>query len=188
VPGNPVRITQRAPNGIRTRAAALKGRCPRPLDDGGSTDLAALPVAPAVGDRPSIGDERHCQQSGRPTSTDRPPRPPLDLSLTHLSTADCTHLPLRRLDDHREAGAAHSLHCARPRWTRRQPQAGPAVNPELAATAYTAGPRRTPLGLRELGPAHARNQARPQPPLLLTNFSAIETGSPSSGTSAQAST
>ena len=23
-----------APNGIRTRAAALKGRCPRPLDDG----------------------------------------------------------------------------------------------------------------------------------------------------------
>src|ERR1700736_4078063 len=26
-----------APNGIRTRAAALKGRCPRPLDDGGST-------------------------------------------------------------------------------------------------------------------------------------------------------
>ena len=25
------------PNGIRTRAAALKGRCPRPLDDGGGT-------------------------------------------------------------------------------------------------------------------------------------------------------
>jgi hypothetical protein len=24
-----------APNGIRTRVAALKGRCPRPLDDGG---------------------------------------------------------------------------------------------------------------------------------------------------------
>ena len=23
-----------APNGIRTRVAALKGRCPRPLDDG----------------------------------------------------------------------------------------------------------------------------------------------------------
>src|SRR5260370_21996380 len=30
-----------APNGIRTRAAALKGRCPRPLDDGGSTAIAA---------------------------------------------------------------------------------------------------------------------------------------------------
>jgi hypothetical protein len=27
----------RAPNGIRTRAAALKGRSPRPLDDGGNT-------------------------------------------------------------------------------------------------------------------------------------------------------
>ena len=44
--------TSRAPNGIRTRAAALKGRCPRPLDDGGSTELAVLPVAPAVGDAP----------------------------------------------------------------------------------------------------------------------------------------
>ena len=31
-----------APNGIRTRAAALKGRCPRPLDDGGSTATAAV--------------------------------------------------------------------------------------------------------------------------------------------------
>jgi hypothetical protein len=52
-----------APNGIRTRAAALKGRCPRPLDDGGSTVTAAVPVAPAVGDRPSIGDGPHYRQS-----------------------------------------------------------------------------------------------------------------------------
>ena len=28
---------ERTPNGIRTRAAALKGRCPGPLDDGGVT-------------------------------------------------------------------------------------------------------------------------------------------------------
>ena len=34
----------RAPNGIRTRVAALKGRCPRPLDDGGSR-LASRSVA-----------------------------------------------------------------------------------------------------------------------------------------------
>src|ERR1700749_3621621 len=27
-----------APNGIRTRVAALKGRCPGPLDDGGRTE------------------------------------------------------------------------------------------------------------------------------------------------------
>jgi hypothetical protein len=62
---------QRAPNGIRTRAAALKGRCPRPLDDGGSTDSAVLPVAPAVGDHASIGDERHCRQSDRPNPLSR---------------------------------------------------------------------------------------------------------------------
>jgi hypothetical protein len=31
-----------APNGIRTRAAALKGRCPRPLDDGGSKKTIPL--------------------------------------------------------------------------------------------------------------------------------------------------
>ena len=75
---------QRAPNGIRTRAAALKGRCPRPLDDGGSTDLAALPVAPAVGDRISIGDERRCRQSDLPMPTP-----------AHLRSLLTTGLPTR---------------------------------------------------------------------------------------------
>ncbi len=27
-------LVERAPNGIRTRVTAVKGRCPRPLDDG----------------------------------------------------------------------------------------------------------------------------------------------------------
>src|SRR5215467_16178611 len=70
-------FASRTPNGIRTRAAALKGRCPRPLDDGGSTTTAALPVAPAVGDRFSIGDWRYRRQSGcyQPAS-DRQPADP----------------------------------------------------------------------------------------------------------------
>ena len=43
-----------APNGIRTRAAALKGRCPRPLDDGGSTAFAAVsPWRPPSGTAPA---------------------------------------------------------------------------------------------------------------------------------------
>ena len=29
-----INLTLRAPNGIRTRVTAVKGRCPRPLDDG----------------------------------------------------------------------------------------------------------------------------------------------------------
>ncbi len=33
--GLAVLINYRTPNGIRTRAATLKGWCPRPLDDGG---------------------------------------------------------------------------------------------------------------------------------------------------------
>ncbi len=37
-----IRVTSHAesctPNGIRTRAATLKGWCPRPLDDGGSDE------------------------------------------------------------------------------------------------------------------------------------------------------
>ncbi len=37
----------RTPNGIRTRAAAVKGRCPRPLDDGGS-GTTALDFSAAV--------------------------------------------------------------------------------------------------------------------------------------------
>ena len=32
----------RTPNGIRTRAAAVKGRCPRPLDDGGLGQLGSF--------------------------------------------------------------------------------------------------------------------------------------------------
>jgi hypothetical protein len=38
----PTGVVSGAPNGIRTRAAALKGRCPRPLDDGGRTAFAAM--------------------------------------------------------------------------------------------------------------------------------------------------
>ena len=34
-----VLINYRTPNGIRTRAATLKGWCPRPLDDGGMDEL-----------------------------------------------------------------------------------------------------------------------------------------------------
>ena len=35
LPGIPTTVS--TPNGIRTRVAALKGRCPRPLDDGGQS-------------------------------------------------------------------------------------------------------------------------------------------------------
>ena len=35
----------RAPNGIRTRVTAVKGRCPRPLDDG---DVKGLPILPVI--------------------------------------------------------------------------------------------------------------------------------------------
>ena len=43
------RAARGAPNGIRTRAAALKGRCPRPLDDGGSANTLAAHSAPTAG-------------------------------------------------------------------------------------------------------------------------------------------
>ena len=46
----------RTPNGIRTRAATLKGWCPRPLDDGGlgtrlDESVATLTGLPAVSTR-----------------------------------------------------------------------------------------------------------------------------------------
>jgi hypothetical protein len=70
--------TSGAPNGIRTRAAALKGRCPRPLDDGGCDGYRRRePSAPAVGDCPSIGDNRRARQSvadARPAAAKRPHR------------------------------------------------------------------------------------------------------------------
>ena len=34
ISSKPLLLLVRAPNGIRTRVTAVKGRCPRPLDDG----------------------------------------------------------------------------------------------------------------------------------------------------------
>src|ERR1700743_980382 len=45
-----------APNGIRTRAAALKGRCPGPLDDGGAVGFRRRGRhQPAAGTGPAYG-------------------------------------------------------------------------------------------------------------------------------------
>ena len=51
-------LTYRTPNGIPTRVAALKGRSPRPLNDGGATLwLRTLPAnGVPVGSAPIIGD------------------------------------------------------------------------------------------------------------------------------------
>ena len=43
-----VLLVERTPNGIRTRVAALKGRSPRPLDDGDSDRLDRPREAPTV--------------------------------------------------------------------------------------------------------------------------------------------
>src|SRR5690606_18302652 len=64
----------RAPNGIRTRATALKGRRPRPLDDGGGSVIiphrgrltVALPSGPAGGQQ-SIRDGRTAYQPRYPS-------------------------------------------------------------------------------------------------------------------------
>jgi hypothetical protein len=52
-------LVLRAPNGIRTRAAALKGRCPGPLDDEGGMAHGVH----AVGDQQSIGEAAPDHQS-----------------------------------------------------------------------------------------------------------------------------
>src|SRR5580658_6221210 len=57
-----------APNGIRTRAAALKGRCPRPLDDGGADGRDRRNRISPPGDCPSIGDRR---RTGKATTASR---------------------------------------------------------------------------------------------------------------------
>ncbi len=59
-------MTQRIPNGIRTRAAAVKGRSPRPLDDGdpgGAPDPRRRRAAlGSVEDPASIGDREGGRQ------------------------------------------------------------------------------------------------------------------------------
>ena len=70
----------RTPNGIRTRAATLKGWCPRPLDDGGlgtrlDESVATLTGLPAVSTRRSLPQmvlrERVCHE-GRDGTVEEP--------------------------------------------------------------------------------------------------------------------
>ena len=72
----------RAPNGIRTRAAALKGRSPRPLDDGDLVVQTCPRRSPAVS-TVSIGHHPHPSHNGwssvkllRCVSTSSPTSPP----------------------------------------------------------------------------------------------------------------
>lgn len=66
-----------APNGIRIRAAGLKGRCPRPLDDGGTrTRRGIIPVRERGGSRRgSAPFFSSCSSCARATPA-RGPRPP----------------------------------------------------------------------------------------------------------------
>src|SRR4249920_3594564 len=79
--------TARAPNGIRTRAAALKGRCPRPLDDGGAVGFGRRRRhQPAVGTAPAYGKTPRTSKADRPW----PRRPGFRRYLLQTSTASDT--------------------------------------------------------------------------------------------------
>jgi len=54
-----VLLVLRAPNGIRTRVTAVKGRCPRPLDDGDVSRLRNLTCDCASNQTAFIGRESH---------------------------------------------------------------------------------------------------------------------------------
>ena len=74
-----------APNGIRTRAAALKGRCPGPLDDGGKSQLARDIVAVRARASRSLVSREGIEPSTRGlkvpcSATELPARPLLDSS------------------------------------------------------------------------------------------------------------
>ncbi len=57
----------RTPNGIRTRATAVKGRRPRPLDDGGLIRISpGYPQRSHVGSSPSLGHNAARSQTGFP--------------------------------------------------------------------------------------------------------------------------
>ena len=67
------------PNGVRTRVTALKGRRPRPLDDGGIGTAGWVgtekisPAAPAVGAWVSIRDGMLARQAGHLGKHERTP-------------------------------------------------------------------------------------------------------------------
>src|SRR5215203_1616859 len=74
-----------APNGIRTRAAALKGRCPGPLDDGGKPQLARVIVAVRARASRNLVSREGIEPSTRGlkvpcSATELPARPLLDSS------------------------------------------------------------------------------------------------------------
>ena len=78
------RASVRAPNGIRTRAAALKGRCPRPLDDGGLPRCSR----PKRGSRQSIAGPRR-----EPAEDVAKPHVCPDVTLEHVPRASAEQHP-----------------------------------------------------------------------------------------------
>ena len=126
---------ERTPNGIRTRAAALKGRSPRPLDDGGlGRRCSPRPQRLSVGSPPSIGQ-------ARPEFAVRVPQPAgaaaAGLSTTAWSAADRWRLVRVR---RRSARACRGAVAGR----RSRTSCGPPPSAPGAAGRRTRGTRRPP--------------------------------------------
>src|ERR687898_2016582 len=88
-----------APNGIRTRAAALKGRCPGPLDDGGKPQLARVIVAVRARASRNLVSREGIEPSTRGlkvpcSATELPARPLLDSSSKFHQNARPTPKPV----------------------------------------------------------------------------------------------
>ena len=154
------------PNGIRTRAAAVKGRCPRPLNDGaGGLAGAGPPTAKHTEHFPSWQNERSgCPGTGHGASATRPRQCPESMRRAPIVKAANARVRVRSGGSSRPRGRGTMDRTTVSTAPSRRPNE-PSPSGRTRAIRASAGRRvRDRRDRAHRGRSSSRRRSRPSPP------------------------